>query len=194
MNAAPDPASSPKSVPNFSSLFWVDYPIRRSVTATVAGLLIAVGIWWASRPMPNLPPPPEPSFESMYAPRIIVGGLVLSLIGGLFLLRRYLLVRKILTQGTPITGTAAVVDIFDTNQKSDSSTNKFSKTYAYYVTIRYEIHGTERKARFKLPHSPSTYGIRKDAEVALIVHDQAPKKPLIRALYVDQSRRARRFF
>lgn len=185
----PDPH---RPLPNFRTLYWADYTIRRSIMATVMGLFLAAGIWWASRPMPNAVPLDEPSFETMYAPYVIAGGGVLAVIGALIFFQRYALVRKILSEGNSIQGTAFEVDIFETNQNSHSSTNRFAKTYAYYTSIRYELHGVERKARFKLLHSPSTFGIRKDGAVELLVLDQAPKKPLIRAVYTERPRIGKR--
>jgi hypothetical protein len=180
--------TAPHPLPPFRELYWMDFAIRRLVSATGMGVMIAAGFWWASRPMPNAVPLPEPGFEAWFAPWMIAFGIVLAVVSGLLLLARYQRVRKILTEGSVVTGTAVEVDVFDTNQNSDSTTNRFSRTYAYYVTIRFECQGREREVRFKLLHSPSTYGIRKDGDVELLVLDQAPAKPLIRSVYTVRPR------
>ena len=95
-------------------------------------------------------------------------------------------------------GTAVVVDRYDTNSHSDSDTApmQFTPTYVYYVTLRYVVEGVKRKVRLRLPYSPGTYGIKEEGEVELFVLAEAPRKPLIRAVYlggIGPSRR-RRFF
>jgi hypothetical protein len=129
---------------------------------------------------------------------VAAGGLALTAVAWGVLARRYVLVRKILSQGTPIKGKAVVVDRYDTNSHSDSDTApmQFTPTYVYYVTLRYVVEGVERKVRLRLPYSPGTYGIKEEGEVELLVLAEAPRKPLIREVYLGgiAPRRHRRFF
>jgi hypothetical protein len=179
---------NPNPMPSFRWIYWADFTIRRAIHATVLGLMLAAGMWWLTRPMPNAPPLAEPSFEAMYGPWVSLGGLLLAAVGGAVLLWRYLLVKRIITQGISVKGTVDEVDIYDTNSRSDSSRIRTTPTYAYYVGIRYAVHGVEHRVRFKLLHSPSTYGMKKDGDVDLVVVDSMPRKPLIRAVYLEPPR------
>jgi hypothetical protein len=173
-----------RSCPSLRRLYWRDFTIRRTINGVVSGLILAAGIWWVTRPMPNVVPPAVTPPEITYAPVVIAGGLVWSVVAGLLLLRRYLLVKKILCHGVAIKGTVELVDTYDTNMKSDTSMNRFTPTYAHYVTIAYAVHGIGDKVRIKLPHSPSSYGMKKGGEVELFVLPAMSDKPLIRELYL----------
>ncbi len=192
MNSAPNP------LPGLQSLYWMDFTIQRAVLPGALGLMLAAGMWWMTRPIPNAGPQGEVTPEVEYAPWVAAAGLALTAVAWGVLARRYVLVRKILSQGTPIKGTAVVVDRYDMNSHSDSDTApmQFTPTYVYYVTLRYVVEGVERKVRLRLPYSPGTYGIKEEGEVELLVLAEAPRKPLIRAVYlggIGPSRR-RRFF
>jgi hypothetical protein len=150
----------------------------------ILGLMLAAGMWWMMQPVATAVPQAEPPMEALYGPWVITGGLVLAALAGIVLLRRYLLVKKILGHGANIKGTVEVADRFDTNMHSNTDTIQTTPTYAYYVTIRYAVHGVERKVRLKLPHSPGTYGIKQGGEVDLLALDWMPHKPLIRAVYL----------
>ncbi len=192
MNSAPNP------LPGLRSLYWMDFTIQRAVLPGVLGLMLAAGMWWMTQPIPNAGPQGEMTPEVEYAPWVAAAGLALTAVAWGVLARRYILVRKILSQGTPIKGTAVVVDRYDTNSHSDSDTApmQFTPTYVYYVTLRYVVEGVERKVRLRLPYSPGTYGIKEEGEVELLVLAEAPRKPLIREVYLGgiAPRRHRRFF
>lgn len=68
-----------------------------------------------------------------------------------------------------------------------SSTGQTSSPRSHYVTLRYEVQGFEPKTHIKLFHSPSIYGIKKEAEIDLFVLDSAPHKPFIRAVYLGRA-------
>lgn len=185
--------TTPNSIPSLSSLYWSDVTIRRSFSAMTTGLMVAAGMWLMLQPVPNALPQAEPPIEVVYAPYVEVGALVFAGLAGLVLLRRYLFVKEVLRHGNTIYGIVDKTDVYDTNMHSDSNTIKTMPTYAYYVTVRYEVQGAEYKVCFKLMHSPSTYGLKKDGDVELIVLDSAPGNPLIRSvLYFDRDRKGRR--
>ena len=190
--------STPDALPDFRSLYWSDFTIRRAVVPIIMGLMLAAGMWWMVQPIPNAVPQEEVPPEIAYAPWLAAGGLVVSAVSALVLVRRYLLVKKILGEGSAVKGTAVKVDRYDSNRDRNSSTStlQFTTSYVYYVTIRYEVQGVERKVRLKLLFSPGTYGIKEDGEVELLVLDAKPRKPLIRAMYLGGilPRRRRRFF
>ncbi|MFN0199350.1 MAG: hypothetical protein ACKVT0_21580 [Planctomycetaceae bacterium] len=155
----------------------------------VSGLILAAGIWWMIQPVSNAVPPEEPPIEVIYGPWVCVGGIAIAALAGIVLLRRYLLVKEILRHGTTIQGTVEETDVYDTNMRGNTSTiqSTRSRTYAYYVSIRYAVHGFDRTVRIKLFMSPSTYGMKKGGEVDLIVLDSVPHKPLIRAVYLGRT-------
>lgn len=152
----------------------------------ISGLILAAGIWWVTQPVSTAVPPVEPPIEVIYGPWVCVGGVVFAALAGLVLMRRYLLVKEILCHGATIKGTVEEMDIYDTNMHSNTNRIQTTPTYAYYVSIRYDVRGFDRKVRFKLFHSPSTYGITKGGEVDLLVLDSAPHKPLIRVVYLGR--------
>jgi len=178
--------SVPQSIPGFRSLYWADFTIRRAINAMIMGVVLAAGIWWMIQPVPNALPVAEPPPEVVYGPWVCAGGLVFSALAGIVLIRRYLLVKEILNHGTAVKGTVEDIDIYVTTRR-DSNSSQTSTTRSYYVTLRYDVRGFDQKISIKLLHSPSTYGIRKDGEVDLLVLDSAPHKPLIRAVYLGRT-------
>ena len=185
--------SALKYVPSLRTLYWAEPAIRKSFTLMIMGLMLAVGIWWVIKPMPNAAPPVSPSLEALYAPWISAGGIILAALAGIVAAGRYLLVRKTFTSGETIKGTVEEVSRQDTNMHSNTNRMKTTPTYVHYVTIRYDLHGDDYKRRFKLPHSPSTYGIKKDGEVDLMVLESLPRSPLIRAVYLETTGPKSRF-
>ena len=179
--------STPPTIPGIKSLYWNDAAIRRSVNAFVFGLIVAAGMKWASQPVDTGLPPIDNSADLEFAKWVIVGGLVLSAVGGIILLWRYLWVRKVFTHGTTIKGMVEDIDVQSWSESSNSTTTSKSVTrYSYYAILRYDMHGKERKVRLKLPNSGFTYGIAKGKETDLVVLDAAPDKPLVRAVYMGR--------
>jgi hypothetical protein len=178
-------AASPP-LPGLKKLYWNDHVIRRSFNALVFGILISVGIQWASQPMPNAPAdvPENVSSQLALTPYITLGGGVLSVIGLCFLIRRYLLVKKILTHGETVKGLVESLDVH-LHENDSNTTSPSTRTYRrfYHATIRYPWRGEEKKVRLRLPGSGFTYGLVKGRETDLLVLNSAPKKPLIRSVY-----------
>lgn len=172
--------------PSFRTLYWQDFTIRRAFNGMIGGLILAAGIWWMIQPVPNALPQPEPPPEVVYGPWVCVGGIVFSVLAGIVLIRRFLLVKEILSHGIAVKGTVEDVDVYvATHRETGSSTT--TTTRSYHVTFRYEVQGFEQKLRVKLFHSPGTYGLKKEGEVDLIVLESAPHKPLIRAVYLGRA-------
>lgn len=122
--------------------------------------------------------------EVVYGPWGCLGGVVLAAVAGLILLQRYLRVKEILRHGATIRGTVEKADRFDTNMHSTTTRIQTTPTYVYYVTIRYAVHGIERKIRLRLPYSPSSYGLKEGGTVDLLALESAPHRPLIREVYL----------
>lgn len=149
--------------------------------------MVAGGIWWAFQPASPMVAAEDAAFDAGFARYAMAGGAALALAAGLILIRRYFLVKKILEHGILIKATVEEVDVFDTNSHGDSSRIHTTPTYAYYTTLRYSMHGIDRKVRFKLLHSPSTFGLKQGGEADLLVLDAAPGKPLIRSVYLGRA-------
>lgn len=187
MNSAP--------IPNLQSLYWRDSNLRGSARVGFFGLIFAAGIWWMTRPVAGATPLAEQPPEVMYAPWVCAFGLVLAGLSAIVFVRRYLFIKAVLSRGSAIKGVVEEVEAHDTNMHSNTSshTMRTTPTYAYYVTLGYAVRGFEQKVRLKLPHSASTYGMKQGGEVDLIVLDSAPKKPLIREMYLGASVYGRKF-
>jgi hypothetical protein len=178
--------SNPHTIPGIKSLYHLDPAFHRAVSTCVFFFIAAVGIKWATQPVPSVVKVEKSPFDIWLAELGPIVALVVSVLALLVLVRRYLWVRKVLSRGTTIKGTLADVDIYEREAaRSDTSTPfNVAKIRSYYATIRYNWRGLENEVRFKLPLSPSTYQISKDKEIDLIILDSAPKKPLIRAMYL----------
>lgn len=173
-------------LPNFQTLYWQDFTIRRALNGMIGGLILAAGIWWMIQPVPNALPQAEPPPEVVYGPWVCVGGIVFSVLAGIVLIRRYVFVKEILSHGIDVKGTVEDVDVYVATHRVTDST-RTRTTRSYHVTFRYEVQGFEQKVRVKLFHSPGTYGLKKDGEVDLIVLESAPHRPLIRAVYLGRT-------
>lgn len=169
--------------PSFRTLYWQDFTIRRAFNGMIGGLILAAGIWWMTQPVPNALPQAEPPPEVVYGPWVCVGGIVFSVLAGIVLIRRILFVKEVLSHGITVKGAVEEVDVYVATHR-DSGSTQTRTTRSYHVTVRYEVQGFEQKLRVKLFHSPSTYGLKKEGEVDLIVLESAPQKPLIRSVYL----------
>lgn len=179
--------TTPRSCPGLLSLYWRDFTIKYAVHACVMGLLLAVGIQWASQPVSPAQPPVAPSVEAALADKVSLGALVLAALALIVLLRRYLWVRKVLSQGDIVKGTVEEIDVYSRRTDNHTQTTfKPTYTHSYYVTVRFGMLAMEKKVRLKLPHSAFTYGMVKDGETDLIVHESAPEKPLLHAVYLGR--------
>lgn len=186
MNSAASSAL-PSALPGLFSLYHRDAIIKFSFNAFGFGLLVAGGVQWASQPVPGAPNNDSMPFGVPEADFISMIGLGLSAVGALVLVWRFLRLRKILGQGTVITGKVEEVETSEFEvQNSNNSPSQRSYRRVYHVIVRYTAMGKERRARFKLPNSPSVYQLFKDHDVELSVLDSAPNNPLIRIIYLGR--------
>jgi hypothetical protein len=184
MNSAPQP------IPGLRMLYDRDLVIRRGANMLGFGLMIAAGVWWVTRPYPGVPATVDRTFEEMARPWGIAGGFALAALGGLILLWRWLRVRKILTQGKTIQAMVEDLEVetWQSSANVDQSHGMKSKTMrSYYATLRYTAQGAERKVRQKLPNSGFTFGLIKGRQTEVMVLDEAPLKPLLRAVYAPKA-------
>ncbi len=178
--------STPPSIPSVSSLFWNDFPFKRAVSVCGFAVMVAVGFWWLSQPMPNAVVPVDVSFEKRVPPV----ALAVSALALLVAVWRYLRVRKFFTRGSVIHGTVEELktDTWQTTANVDQSHGtKYRTERSYHITLRYTAMGAERTVRQKLPNSGFTFGLKQGGEVELMVLDSLPDKPLIRAVYLRKT-------
>lgn len=176
------------SLPGIRSLYFLDRPLRRAVTACGFGFLFAIGIRWVTAPQPNAVVKVENSpIEIWVMEWGVVIGLGVAALALFFVVRRYLWIKKVLSQGTLIQGTVADLDIYSREADSSSTTPAFQrpKIHTYYAVIRYAWQGTDRSVRLNLPHSPSTHKLFKGRGTELMVLDSSPGRPLLRSVYLD---------
>ena len=192
MNSA---ASAPRRLPSLTLLFWDDRIFGHAARTAGFALLAGFGIHWASQPQPNAVVKVENSpMEVLVMQWAIPCGIAIAAIALLVMLRRYLWIKKVITEGASIKGMVEEMDVYSREAERSEHAPAFQRHIirTYYATIRYTFHSVEKKVRVKLPNTPSTYQVFKDKEVELLVHDSAPTKPLISAVYRDLPRLGRR--
>jgi hypothetical protein len=172
------------STPSLASLYARDRAFGRAARATIFGLIVAIGMKWASQGITYAPDAPE--FEKAFAVWAQVVGLGVSALGAIFLVRRHLWVKKVFTRGIAVKGTVENLENHDIGGRKDSS-GKPVANRIYYATVRYEMHGRDRQVSLRLPNSGFVFGLKKGDQTDLMVHDSAPEKPLIRAVYLGRS-------
>ncbi len=185
-----DPAANPAAppLPGLRSLYFLDRPLRRALTACGFGFLFCLGIRWVTAPQPNAVVKVENSPIEIWVMQWgSVIGLVVAALALFVVLRRYLWIKRVLGYGTTIKGTVEDVDIFSREADFSSTTPAFRrpKAYTYYAVIRYSWRGVDRKVRLNLPHPPSTHQLFKGRDTELMVLDSSPGRPLIRSVYVE---------
>src|SRR5690349_14942160 len=99
------------ALPGLGSLYWRDFTIRYAVNTMVMALLLAVGILWASQPVSPAQPPVANSLEADLVEKVSLGGFVLAALAVIVLVRRYLWIRKVLSQGSIVQGTVEEIDV-----------------------------------------------------------------------------------
>jgi hypothetical protein len=178
--------TSAPSLPSLKSLYYIDPTIGRAVFTVGFALLAAVGIYWVSQPVPSVVKvenSPVEIWVMQWGSAVALGVAALAL---LVVIRRHAWLKKILTHGTPIKGSVEDVTLYEREAPKSENAPAFggAKIRTYYTVIRYTWQGVENQVRFKLPFSPSNYQIAKGAEVDLLLLDSAPKKPVIRKVYL----------
>ncbi len=175
------------SQPGLPSLYWRDITIKRAIDTAGFMLIVAAGFRLLAPPNPP-PPGVDLSFEIAMSKWVPVGALVIAALASLILLRRYLWVRKVLSQGVAIKGKVESMDVYAREASHSEHTPAFQRSTirSYYAVIRYAWQGVDKIVRLKLPNSPSVYGTFEGHDVDLIVLDSTPDKPLIRAVYLGR--------
>lgn len=178
---------APPTIPSLPSLFWRDLPFKRAANTTGFMLMVAVGFLLVTPPNPP-PPGVDLSFEIAMSKWVPVGAFTVAAVAALILLRRYLWVKKVLTEGTTIKGKVEDMEVYEREANHSDTTPAFQRPTirSYYAVIRYTWKGEDKKVSLKLPNSPSVYGTFKGHEVDLIILDSAPNKPLIRNIYLGR--------
>lgn len=176
--------SSPLSIPSLKALYWRDTIIQRSIKTAAFMAVVTFGFIWLA---PSGPPPPgvDLSFEIAMAKWVPLAALAIAALALIFLARRYLWVKEVLTHGVPIKGTVEDLDVYAREASHSDNAPAFQRSYirTYYAIIHYDWNGQPKKARIKLPGSPVVYQISKGKVIDLIALDSAPDQPLIRAVY-----------
>lgn len=160
---------------------------RRAANVSGFAMMVAAGFWWLGRPMPNVPPSVDLTFDRAMAERIPPVALAVGVLASLIAAWRWLRIRKVFTEGVLVQGKVVETktDVWETTANRDQShgINKETRR-SYYITFSYKMLGAEHTVRQKLPHSASTYGLKQGGEVDLMVLDSRPHKPFIRAVYL----------
>ncbi len=173
------------SIPGLKELYFRDLTIQRAARTMGFFLFAAAGIKWATQPVEAVVKVENSPFEiwaAQWGPSVAVG---IAAVAAVILIRRYLWVRKVLSDGIIIRATVEDIDTYTRENSHSDTTPAFDRSYTrtYVATIRYAWHGLEKKRRFRLPNSPSTYQIAKGGPVDLIALESDTDSPLIRIVY-----------
>lgn len=178
---------NPPTVPGLFLLYRNDFTIGRAVKAFVFGIIVSIGVRWATQPVASNLPPIDNSMDLMIAHWASLGGLALSGAAAIILIWRYLWIRKVFTQGSLIKGMVEDISVHAWTTDSDSTTNRTGVTrHSYYASILYQLQGEKRKVRIKLPSAGFVFNIVKGEETELMVLEESPGKPLIRSVYLNR--------
>jgi hypothetical protein len=178
----------PLSFPSLLTLYWNDLGIRRWANTFGFSLIVAAGVRWATQPVPNALVTENTAFDAELGKWVPLTAIVVALLGLVLLIRRYLLVKKTLSQGTTIKGLVEDIEIYSREQDTDRTPGqKRSYVRTYWATLVYTFGGKERRVRVKLPNSGFTFGLAKGSETDLVVLESRPDKPLIRTIYLKRS-------
>jgi hypothetical protein len=175
------------ALPGLMALRRRDHIIERALKTAGFMVVVIAGFIWAA---PSGAPPPgvDLSFEIAMAKWVPVGAAIIAILASIVLARRYFWVHKVLREGVAVRGILEDVDVYTREAKSSENTPAFQRATirSYIAVVRYTWEGSAREARLRLPNSPFVHGLAKDRDVDLIVHPSAPRKPLIRAVYLGR--------
>ena len=175
--------SALRPVPSIFSLYRQDAILGKALWMAFFGLVVAGGTRWASN---GITPGPGTSASELEAFQIWIpiGGIVVSACAAMAAAWRYSWIKKVLTHGTLVRAMVADLERRDFTTTGSDSQGRDITTHTYYVTLRYEMQGRERKVRMRLPNSGFTYGLVKGQETEVRVSDASPDKPLICSMYL----------
>ena len=176
------------SLPSIRTLYFSDRTLQRALRTFGFWIFAAIMIRWVTQPVPSAIKIEKSPFDIWLVELGPSVALVIAALAAIVLVRRYYFVRQIFSEGTVIQGTVEKLDTYEREASHSDTTPVFqrSKIRTYYATIRYTWQGVSRQVRCWLPFSASNYKIFNGKETDLILLDSAPKKPLIRALYLEE--------
>jgi hypothetical protein len=181
-------SSNSPALPSLSTLYWNDRAFGRWAKALGFSLVVAAGMWWASRPVPGALVTENTAFEAELGKAVPPIALAVAGLALVLLILRYLTVKKTFTQGTFIKGLVEDITVYSRELDSDRPLGeKRSYVRTYWVTLAYTFAGKERRVKLKLPNSGFTFGLAKGQETDLVVLESRPEKPLIRSVYLKRS-------
>jgi hypothetical protein len=176
-----------QSLPSFKSLYFVDLPLRRSAKLCVAGLVLAAGMMWLSPSIAAAPASADRDFDMSLTHYATLAASGMIFLGLILLVRRYLLVKRILTQGNIIPAMVDDLEAVEVRQEVEDSPISRTVGHSYYAWIRYTYQGEERTVRLRLPSSGFVFGLAKNHETQVLLLDSKPSKPLIRSVYLGRA-------
>lgn len=176
-----------RPVPSLKSLFAQDFIFGRAVRTGVFLVVVAVGVRWATEPSRAAVTPVDLSMEKALGDWIPPIALTLAALGPVIAVSRYRWVKKVFTEGITVKATVEDLEVYSWSPGTiEGSSVKKASRHAYYVKLRYAVHGVERTIERKLPNSGYTYGLVKGQETELMVLDSSPDRPLIRSVYLGK--------
>jgi len=181
-------SSQPSPLPSLSTLYWNDRAFGRWAKTIGFSLVVAAGMWWATRPVPGALVTENTAFDAEVGKAVPPIALAVAGVALVLLILRYLTVKKTLTRGIAIQGLVEHIDIYSREQDTDRTPGqKRSYVRTYWATLVYTFGGKERRVKLKLPNSGFTFGLSKGRETDLMVLESSPDKPLILSIYQNRS-------
>lgn len=186
-NQPPVPLASlgPITFPSLRKLYGRDFPFYRAINAVFGGIIVTVGFYWATRPIPGVAIEPSPERDAM--PYIMLAATVVAVFGAFFAIRRHRTLGNTLRNGLLVKGMVDKKDVYvrRTDDQSDSYDSP-SYSSSYVITVSYGYNGESYQKRIQLPLSPSTYGAHQGKEIDLVLLPETPAKPLVREVYLGR--------
>lgn len=195
MNSASSPANAAavsaktSPMPTLRSMFWNDGIFKQTVNTAGFALMVAVGIWWVTQPVPGVPASVDRSFDEDVGAVVPPIAAAICAVAAILAIWRWFYVRKVFTVGTVVPAKIVKLkcDKWQTSANVDQSHGSKTETrYSYYITFTYTHQGEERTLKRKLPNSGYFFGLHEGGPVELMVLDSKPDKPLIRPVYLNR--------
>jgi len=154
-------------MPNLYNLYRRDLTIQFSINTVAWMLIVLIGFYFA-----------DPT-TMVVVPFVT---LPIALIAFIVFALRYTRVMSILRDGVVVKGFVEGFDHQERKEKDDYGRVK-SRSFSYYVNVRYVINGETYKKTIRMPSSGFMFKIHDKQEVDLLYKESSPKTVLLKNVY-----------
>lgn len=154
-----------RETPAFRKLFSVDLNIRSAIMMIIGPLLFQ-GVAYLG-------------FENQFFPPLVAVLAGLIVIGLVWLIFRYNLIRSTFRDGMTVKARVTDTETIITRSK------KGGRRRSHYAKLAYAVNGENFEQRLRLPGDPAFYGISEGGDVELILREEKPKTIFIKHMYLN---------